>query len=64
MLGARVSGRGLAAGSDRVVLWPGLRRAGLPRQSPAQEPGQRRAERVTLMTWPDASGFIPRIFRD
>ena len=25
-----------------LPLWPGLRRAGLPRLSPAQEPGQRR----------------------
>jgi hypothetical protein len=26
-------------------LWPGVRRAGLPRQSPAREPGQRRCRR-------------------
>ena len=32
-------------------MWPGVRRAGLPRQSPALTPGQRRAQRAALIKY-------------
>ncbi len=32
-------------------MWPGVRRAGLPRQSPALTPGQRRAQRAALIQY-------------